>query len=214
MGERDARINVYHREHRECRPYPRRKPGRNSKAYIGYDVSGMSFSNVVTRDNCIEGQGYCVCRTEGMSYESRADTLGRTPRVTPACLYKSWGPHAPPTANVKQCVFLQRQVRVYADWHDSSIATPQARAWCRPKAQSTSLCGYTSWSVLALLRVRIQASVSTASLRQVRHGGGPLHPRADAPTRPSFPPNHVGRLLSRADRVGPPYPPTLTGKIP
>ena len=31
-----------------------------NQTYIGYDVSGMSFSNIVTRDNCVEGQGYCV----------------------------------------------------------------------------------------------------------------------------------------------------------
>ncbi|WWC89241.1 uncharacterized protein L201_004160 [Kwoniella dendrophila CBS 6074] len=30
-----------------------------STTYIGYDPSGMSFTNTVIRDNCIEGQGYC-----------------------------------------------------------------------------------------------------------------------------------------------------------
>ncbi|OCF60715.1 hypothetical protein L486_00353 [Kwoniella mangroviensis CBS 10435] len=27
--------------------------------YVGYDHSGMSFTNTVIRDNCIQGQGYC-----------------------------------------------------------------------------------------------------------------------------------------------------------
>ncbi|WWD17203.1 hypothetical protein CI109_101641 [Kwoniella shandongensis] len=27
--------------------------------YVGYDLSGMSYTNTVIRDNCIEGQGYC-----------------------------------------------------------------------------------------------------------------------------------------------------------
>nr|XP_018262889.1 uncharacterized protein I303_04375 [Kwoniella dejecticola CBS 10117]OBR85047.1 hypothetical protein I303_04375 [Kwoniella dejecticola CBS 10117] len=27
--------------------------------YMGYDHSGMSFTNTVIRDNCIQGQGYC-----------------------------------------------------------------------------------------------------------------------------------------------------------
>ncbi|ORY20636.1 hypothetical protein BCR39DRAFT_451871, partial [Naematelia encephala] len=30
-----------------------------STTYVGYDISGMSFSNQVVRDNCIENQGYC-----------------------------------------------------------------------------------------------------------------------------------------------------------
>ncbi|WVR06946.1 hypothetical protein IAU60_003982 [Kwoniella sp. DSM 27419] len=30
-----------------------------STTYTGYDVSGLSFTNLVVRDNCIEGQGYC-----------------------------------------------------------------------------------------------------------------------------------------------------------
>ncbi|WVQ99592.1 hypothetical protein IAU59_006728 [Kwoniella sp. CBS 9459] len=30
-----------------------------STTYTGYDSSGMSFTSVVVRDNCIEGQGYC-----------------------------------------------------------------------------------------------------------------------------------------------------------
>ncbi|WRT66466.1 uncharacterized protein IL334_003425 [Kwoniella shivajii] len=34
-----------------------------STTYIGYDISGMSFTNIVTRDNCIQGQGYCDTNT-------------------------------------------------------------------------------------------------------------------------------------------------------
>lgn len=30
------------------------------QAYIGYDVNGTSVTNQVVRDNCIEGEGYCV----------------------------------------------------------------------------------------------------------------------------------------------------------
>lgn len=34
------------------------------KDYTGYDVSGMKFTTTVTKDNCIEGQGFCVSTSE------------------------------------------------------------------------------------------------------------------------------------------------------
>ncbi|KAK8864490.1 hypothetical protein IAR55_001740 [Kwoniella newhampshirensis] len=36
---------------------------RESTTYIGYDLSGMSYTNTVSRDNCVEGQGYCDLTT-------------------------------------------------------------------------------------------------------------------------------------------------------